>query len=159
MTTISETIRKIANIYKEPEAGPMLSGMDFQALDALYSNPDACRMIPGSGFEEEAICLEEREKAYAKDPDGFIAQNLGNPGDAFRQYEERKAEALCEAAKKYETSEEPYSSGSAFQRDIDAVEVHFRRVLESYGEYAFRFPFADSRLLRGMLLSALDAVL
>lgn len=160
MTTTAETIRQIAALYPEPQLyGDGLSMMDFLASQALYGNPDACRMIPGAGFVAEARCHEERRQALAADPDGFIVRNLGARDDAFRQYHERRARALSEVAKKYAASDEPDTTQSSFQKERDAVEAHFDRVLDAYGRSVFDFPFKQSPVLRGALLAVLDAVL
>lgn len=160
MTTTAEKIRQIAALYPEPRAmgDVALSEMDFLALQALEGNPDACRMIPGAGFVEEARCHEERRAALAADPDGFIARHLGARGEAFRQYHERKARALSEAAKRYAASDEPDSLDSSFQRERDEVESHFDRVLQAYGRHVFDSPFRQSFTLREILLIVLDAV-
>lgn len=163
MTTVSEKIRKIAALYPEPrtygDVG-VLSKMDFLASQALDGNPEACRMVPGAGFVAEAECYREREAALAADPDGFITRNLGEPGDVLRQGYERRAQALYESAKKYESSKEVDTIDSSFDKEQEAIKRHFDHVLEVYyGRYALSFPFKGSPFLRGVLLFLLDVIL
>ena len=120
MTTVRQQIEKISNMYQEPKGEPQLSKEDFLANMALADRNSRCRdTLLGTS------CFDDNKAEYGRDPDRFIASELGNGRSFRRKLFDKQAELLLQVAKRFAGSEEEYTSASQYGRRVDMVNNFF----------------------------------